>query len=76
MVPNCSQILYNILASKACGECPVNTTLNTVTCSEIQLASDAQTCNFSIQTNVCNNNIIPGYYSNPTRIILPSSMSN
>ena len=73
MAPNCSAILYNINASDVCGECPANTTLTTATCNEVQLISDVQVCNFSIQTNVCHeiasndsgslNFILPGIYT-------------
>jgi hypothetical protein len=71
VAPNCSAISYNI-SSDGCGHCPVNTTLTTATCRELQLTPNMQTCELSVQTVVCDR--IASIHSNPLVIMLPSGM--
>ena len=50
----------------------MNTTFTTATCREVQLTSNAQTCEFRVQTIVCNT--IASTHSNSMNIVLPPGM--
>lgn len=48
---NCSALKYNITFD--CGTCTI-TNMSIVTCSDLQLTSNAVVCNFSVNSVVCN----------------------
>ena len=49
---NCSIPLYNITSD--CGICPTVTNITTVTCSDLQLTTNVDTCHFRVSTQTCN----------------------
>ena len=53
VVPDCSAIHYNILAS-SCGSCPTTTNHTNITCTDTVLTNNSM-CTFTIQTVVCGN---------------------
>jgi hypothetical protein len=68
---NCSAISYYYnISSDNCGDCPVNTTSTTITCRELQLTSNVQMCQLSVQTIVCDR--IGSVHSNPLITMLPT----
>ena len=48
--PDCSSILYKILASN-CGKCPTNTTKATVTCTDVP--TNDNVCSIAVRTVLC-----------------------
>ena len=51
---NCASVSYGITSD--CGSCSGTTTAKNVTCSDLQLSSEAQFCTFSVQSMICNSN--------------------
>ena len=60
--PTCPAVYYNINSTN-CGECPHNTTSDSITCQSVLNSKSSNKCLLSVQSVVCDN--LHGAFSQP-----------
>ena len=65
VITNCSTLQYSIISD--CGTCPTITNATTAICSDFQLTTNANLCNFSVSSRACD---LTGNPSSPIVVTL------